>query len=93
MDFFKFQKKNLFTYFLLSIFAKTLPESYVSDVAAPKKKVFPCLRRQKRRVLRLSINVAAITSCLGSRFPVSIQRKGIFNLVWFTNQEQLPVFW
>ena len=40
MDFFKFQKKNLFTYFLLSIFAKTLPESYVSDVAAPKKKFF-----------------------------------------------------
>ena len=43
-------------------------------------------------VLRRSINVATITSCFWSHFPVSVHRKGTFNLVLFTNQEQLPVF-
>ena len=32
------------------------------------------------------------TSCFWSFFPVSVQRKGIFDIVWFTNQEQL-LFW
>ena len=41
-----------------------------------------------------SINNAAIALCIWSHFPVSVQGKGIFDLVGFTNQEQqLPVFW
>ena len=45
-----------------------------------------------KSIFRRSINVVAITSCFLSRFLESVLRKRIFDLVWLTNQEQLPVF-
>ena len=87
--FLNFSKKKL--NFLAFIYlVKTLSQRWVSDFMTPKKSIAftTCLRRRFYDQVSTSK-----TSCFWSRFPVSVQRKGIFDIVWFTNQEHLPLFW
>ena len=69
---------------------KTLLQLWVSDFMTPKKSIVFTTYLRRRFYDQVS---TSNTSCFWSRFPVSVQRKGIFDIVWFTNQEQLPLFW
>ena len=85
------KKKNSNLNFLAFIYlVKTLLQLWVSDFMTPKKSIVFTKYLRRRFYDQVSTSK---TSCFWSRFPVSVQRKGIFDIVWFTNQEQLPLFW